>query len=455
MNTKLWDNIEKFDLDNPISEYGFTTRLAHENFWTKQFTETAIAEYRKFMYLAASSDWMVSPSAIVDTIWHQHLIFTQSYNDFCTVIGKQVQHIPSTHNRNEFEKFKLAKERTTKLYNDVFGEQPKEIWDYADMYDSLELPKAKLKIRAFVLIAILAFAVLFVPCYYLLRPLYEQINNPYFIVGFIAISIATFLGLETFNRNYLASTMEQFKDVAFINKLQPFELVYLKTQKLSNVIHGTINQLIDNNVIVINSDNTIEHTLNLKASNIEEHQVLDTLHHLGTTPYPILVNQLLTKPVFTNIANCMDALKKYYTKSQSFGRLFYSNFAMLATLLMIGAIRLTTGVLRDKPVLQIFIVLLILTTVIIGYLWRLTTRFCTQTIPNFYKQSVLPNTEDNFQWQYFLFGNAVLSTSFVPLVNYVDRRMHLSSDGGVSSCGSSDGSSCGSSCSSCGGCGGD
>ena len=140
------------------------------------------------------------------------------------------------------------------------------------------------------------------------------------------------------------------------------------------------------------------------------------------------------------------------------GKALYLNDATCLTLDVLQyclLLSLTTGVLRDKSITQIFIVLLILTAVIIGYLWRLTTLFCTQTIPNFYKQSVLPNTEDNFQWQYFLFGNAVLSTSFVPLVNYVDRRMHLSSDGGVSSCGSSDGSSCGSSCSSCGGCGGD
>ena len=123
------------------------------------------------MYLAAISDFMVSPSAIVDTVWHQHLIFTQSYANFCTLIQKQVQHIPSTHNRSEFEKFKQAKDRTSQLYNDVFGEQPKEIWEYADMYESLELPKAKIKIRTFILIGILTFAALLMPSYYLLKPI--------------------------------------------------------------------------------------------------------------------------------------------------------------------------------------------------------------------------------------------------------------------------------------------
>jgi hypothetical protein len=79
MNAQLWNKIEAFDFDNPPGEYGFSTRLAHENFWTRNFTKQAMLEYKKFMYLAATSDLMVSPSEIVDTVWHQHLIFTQSY----------------------------------------------------------------------------------------------------------------------------------------------------------------------------------------------------------------------------------------------------------------------------------------------------------------------------------------------------------------------------------------
>ena len=78
MNHELWNKISEYNFDEPMSEYGFSTRLANENFWTKDFTEKAIAEYKKFMYLAATSDLMVSPSEIIDVVWHQHLIFTQS-----------------------------------------------------------------------------------------------------------------------------------------------------------------------------------------------------------------------------------------------------------------------------------------------------------------------------------------------------------------------------------------
>jgi uncharacterized membrane protein YgcG len=457
MQKELWANILNFDFDFPVSEYGFTTRLANENYWTKNFTINAIAEYKKFMYLATTSNFMVSPSAIVDIVWHQHLIFTQSYTEFCNLLGKQIQHVPSTHNRNEFEKFKQAKERTTKLYKEVFGEQPKEIWEYSDMYDSLELPKAKFKIRSFIVIGIIAFAVLLVPFYYLLKPIYVQLDNPYFVYGFIAISIFTFCCLEIFNRSYLAKTMDRFNNFSFIKNLHPSELIFLKTEKLSSVIHGTMNQLFNKNVIEINSDFSINHTLHLEVNSVEEHQILDTLHNLGNTKYQILIQQLLRKPIFGNVANSMIALKKYFLKSKTFGKLFYTNFVILALLLMLGTIRLTSGIFREKAVTNITVILITITAVSIAYLWYITNIFCNKTIPNCYKNTILPESSivNDFESQYFLLGNAALSAAFIPLLNHVDRGRIGDRDLGGSSCGSSCGGGCGGGGGGCGGgCGG-
>lgn len=452
MNKELWDKILQFDFDNPPSEYGFSTRLANENFWTKDFTELAILEYKKFMYLATTSEFMVSPSEIVDTVWHQHLIFTQSYQDFCNIIGKQIQHIPSTHNKEEFEKFRQAKERTKKFYTNIFGEQPNVIWEYNDMYGSLNLDKAKFKIRTFIIIGILVFIAFTIPAYFALKPIYLQIHNPYFIIGFIALSILTFIGLEIYNRKKLKSIVKSFDDNSFIYKLQPFELVYLKTQKLGNVINGTVNELIDNKTIVVNIDNTIELVKSNNTNSREELQTTTVLSELGRTFYPNLLRQLANKPIFWNTANCMDAFRKYFNKSKKFGNLFYLNFGILTILLMVGFIRLTSGVLREKPVTQILIATIILTIIIIAYLNRLAKLVCTQTIPDLYKSEILltKQIDDNWQWSYFLLGSAVLTTTFVPLVNYIDKN-----NNNGSSCGTSCGSSCGSSCSSCGGCGGD
>ncbi|MEG2510118.1 MAG: DUF1399 domain-containing protein, partial [Chryseobacterium sp.] len=67
---------------------------------------------------------------------------------------------------------------------------------------------------------------------------------------------------------------------------------------------------------------------------------------------------------------------------------------------------------------------------------------------------ILPkkNTNNNWQWSYFLLGTAVLTTSFVPLTA---KSTYDGSGGGCGTSSSSDSSCGGSSCSSCGGCGGD
>ena len=104
----------------------------------------AIEEYKKFMYLATTSNQMVSPSEIVDIVWHQHLIFTQSYTDFCALLGKKIQHIPSTHNKEEQDKFLTAKKHTTAIYESKFGKQPKLFWEYNSFAAALEIEKSKI-----------------------------------------------------------------------------------------------------------------------------------------------------------------------------------------------------------------------------------------------------------------------------------------------------------------------
>lgn len=76
MDTTLWNKVVNFNIDGPVSEYNFSARLENENYWTINFAAAAILEYKKFMYLAAVSGAMVSPSEIVDVVWHQHLVYT-------------------------------------------------------------------------------------------------------------------------------------------------------------------------------------------------------------------------------------------------------------------------------------------------------------------------------------------------------------------------------------------
>jgi len=102
MNQQLWKRIQEFKFDKSYKDYGFAIRLATENNWSLNFTERSLLEYKKFMYMAATGGKMVSPSEIVDMIWHQHLIFTNSYKEFCKLLNKNIEHIPSTHDSDEY-----------------------------------------------------------------------------------------------------------------------------------------------------------------------------------------------------------------------------------------------------------------------------------------------------------------------------------------------------------------
>ena len=270
MNKQLWTAIEAFELDSPMAEYGFSTRLASENYWTANFTEEAINEYKKFMYLAAVSDQKVSPSEIVDKVWHQHLVFSISYNEFCAVLGKRIEHVPSTRNKEELERFRRAKEHTRQLYESTFGKQPGIYWDYSDMYQPLRLEKFPLKIRTFLLFGILGFLVLLAPAYFLLMPLYKHIEGMSFIVGYIPLIAIVLLLLDYYSVGQLRNMVKGWDKACFAFHLSPMELVYLDHNNLSNVVHGCVNQLVEEKKISISSDFKMKGIATANGKNILE-----------------------------------------------------------------------------------------------------------------------------------------------------------------------------------------
>lgn len=280
LNLALWQNIVNYDFDQPFSEYGFSIRLANENFWTKKFTQQAILEYKKFMYLAAISNQMVSPSPVVDTVWHLHLIFTKEYASFCKLLGKTIEHVPSTHNREEREKFILAKERTRQLYKNEFGNPVNEIWENATIFESLALPKAKLKIRSFIINGIVIFFVLLMPVYFLLKPVFIHINNPQFLFYFILTSVVIFICLELWNKNKLKKLLESIADTSYFFYLHPAELIYLKTEKLDEVIHDSVDILIQEDKIFLREE-SVEIYIFKHEKSPESHQILNTLKNNG------------------------------------------------------------------------------------------------------------------------------------------------------------------------------
>jgi hypothetical protein len=134
-NVALWSRIACFTPDDPQADFQFTDRLARENGWSKAFAAGAIEEYKRFVYLAAISERHVTPSDIVDQVWHLHLTFTRSYwGDLCAgVLGKPLHHNPTTGGPAERARYRTQYAQTLVLYRHEFGlDAPSAFWPNAE-----------------------------------------------------------------------------------------------------------------------------------------------------------------------------------------------------------------------------------------------------------------------------------------------------------------------------------
>lgn len=126
----LWARIEAFQLDEPEAEFPFSSRLSEQQDWSPDFTALAIREYKRFLFLSMVATHMVSPSLVIDEVWHLHLQYTQSYvEDLCVfTLGRFLHHIPSRGGRAEKARFDGFYQQTLSSYRAYFGEPPVEVW---------------------------------------------------------------------------------------------------------------------------------------------------------------------------------------------------------------------------------------------------------------------------------------------------------------------------------------
>ena len=119
----------------PLAETGgepltFLQRLCRENRWTPHQGQSAIDEYKKFLYLATVSSDPVTPSDAVDQVWHLHLAYTHSYwEELPRILGRTLHHGPTHGGPDEDRKFELWYERTKSLYAAEFSAPPPtDLW---------------------------------------------------------------------------------------------------------------------------------------------------------------------------------------------------------------------------------------------------------------------------------------------------------------------------------------
>ena len=122
---QLWGLISNHPMPADAAGLPFTDQLMQDHGIRRDTALTAIAEYRKFMYLCATREARNVPSKAVDLVWHLHMQHSRDYWDvFCRKLGKPIHHSPGGAGRAHLDDYKA----TVAAYRDLFGQPPKGVW---------------------------------------------------------------------------------------------------------------------------------------------------------------------------------------------------------------------------------------------------------------------------------------------------------------------------------------
>jgi hypothetical protein len=117
--------------EGDASTRAFAGKLGRKVGWDMRYALRAIEEYKRFLYLGMVSDFYVTPPKAIDKVWHEHLLFTRAYREFCRdVLGRDFDHAPELLPvQEQTEEFHAQYAATLSLYFDEFHSPPPfEIW---------------------------------------------------------------------------------------------------------------------------------------------------------------------------------------------------------------------------------------------------------------------------------------------------------------------------------------
>jgi hypothetical protein len=125
----LWRRIEAHEFE-PGTPLNFTARLARDHGWRLETARAAVAAYRRFCFLAVVSPTPVTPSEMVDEVWHQHLIYSRDYWDvWCgRALRAPLHHDPTPGGPEAQKLYRRQYAQTLALHERAFGAPDAEIW---------------------------------------------------------------------------------------------------------------------------------------------------------------------------------------------------------------------------------------------------------------------------------------------------------------------------------------
>lgn len=122
----LWDRVAAAFDGTDASTRAFANKIARKHGWHPRFARRAIDEYRKFVFLGVTADFIVTPPKIIDQVWHEHLLFSKAYREFCRdVLQRDFDHHPELIPSDEqIELYEAQYNATLDLYEYEFKIAP-------------------------------------------------------------------------------------------------------------------------------------------------------------------------------------------------------------------------------------------------------------------------------------------------------------------------------------------
>ena len=100
-----------------------------------------VKEYKRFLALKVifedfEEPFTLSPSALVDLVWHLHISYTKKYRLSCSLLGTTIDHNPDTANDPVMVREKRLK-MTKALYTNAFAQKaPEQFWKLTEDFES-------------------------------------------------------------------------------------------------------------------------------------------------------------------------------------------------------------------------------------------------------------------------------------------------------------------------------
>ena len=104
-------------------------RLSRANNLDSSEAELLFEDTKKYLYLCAKYPGKMIPTRALDDGWHNFILFTEDYANFCKEnFGRYIHHRPTSPQDSIAERQKIAYQRTLNTAKTEFGESLSIFW---------------------------------------------------------------------------------------------------------------------------------------------------------------------------------------------------------------------------------------------------------------------------------------------------------------------------------------